>query len=73
VCLIRRHQLQLLDPDWGGWHTVLTAASAEDLEVSARTLTWQTRSPVRIVDPDGHEVHRIEWEDETPVTTTRAG
>jgi hypothetical protein len=65
--------LQLLEPDSGGWHTVVTAISAEALKISARTLTWQTRSPVRIVDPDGHEVQRIEWENDSPVTASRAG
>ena len=50
---MRRHELQLWEPDKGGWRTVLTAASAEMLERSARTLEWQTRKPVRILGPDG--------------------
>ena len=70
---IRRFELQLLDPDWGGWHTVLTAVSGEALEISARTLAWQTRSPVRITDPENNEVQRIEWEDDAPVTVSRTG
>lgn len=70
---IRRFELQLLDPDWGGWHTVLTAVSAEALEVSARTLAWQTQSPVRITDPENNEVLRMEWENQAPVTVSRTG
>jgi hypothetical protein len=73
VFAIRRFELQLMDPDWGGWHTVLTAVSDEALMISARTLTWQTRSPVRVVDPEGNEVQRLEWQDEAPVTDSRTG
>jgi len=50
---VRRYELQLWEPDKGGWRTVLTAASTEMLERSARTLEWQTRKPVRILGPDG--------------------
>ena len=50
---MRRFELQLWEPDKGGWRTVLTAAGAENLRRSARTLGWQTQKPVRIVGPDG--------------------
>ena len=50
---MHRYELQLREPDKGGWRTVLTAASAEMLERSARTLEWQTRKPVRVLGPDG--------------------
>jgi hypothetical protein len=50
---VRRFELQLWEPDKGGWRTVLTAASAEMLERSARTLGWQTRKPIRVMGPDG--------------------
>lgn len=59
---IRRFELQLLDPDSGGWHTVLTAASAEALGVSARTLVWQTQRPARLVDPEGRVIHVVDPE-----------
>lgn len=50
---MRRYELQLWEPDKGGWCTVLTAASAEALQRSARTLAWQTRKPVQVLGPDG--------------------
>jgi hypothetical protein len=63
----------LLDPDWGGWHTVVTAVSAEVLATSARTLNWQTQSPVRIVDPEGMVVQQIESPLPEELATPRAG
>jgi hypothetical protein len=50
---VRRYELQLWEPDKGGWRTVLTAADAAMLRRSARTLHWQTQKPVRLVDPGG--------------------
>ena len=50
---MRRYELQLWEPDKGGWRTVLTAASLEMLQRSARTLKWQTEKPIRILGPDG--------------------
>jgi len=50
---VRRFELQLWEPDKGGWRTVLTAADVEMLERSARTLEWQTQRPIRILGPDG--------------------
>ena len=50
---MRRYELQLWEPDKGGWRTVVTAANAELLQRSAHTLEWQTRKPVRVVGPDG--------------------
>lgn len=69
---IRRYQLQLLDPNWGGWHTVVTAVSSEALATSARTLNWQTQSPVRIVDPEGHVVRRLDPDDSQDAPVSRA-
>ncbi|MEP7027167.1 MAG: hypothetical protein ABI960_01100 [Candidatus Eisenbacteria bacterium] len=54
---MRRFELQLWEPDKGGWRTVLTAASAEMLKRSARTLEWQTQKPVRVLGPDGAVPH----------------
>jgi hypothetical protein len=54
---VRRYELQLWEPDKGGWRTVLTAADSEVLGRSARTLHWQTQKPVRIVGPDGVVPH----------------
>jgi hypothetical protein len=51
--VVHRYELQLWEPDKGGWRTVLTAASAESMKRSARTLQWQTRKPVRVVGPEG--------------------
>ena len=50
---MRRFQVQVFQPDLDGWHTVVTAATPEALETSARLLNWQTGKRVRIVDPDG--------------------
>jgi len=50
---VRRYELQLWEPDKGGWRTILTAASAEMLERAAQTLGWQTQKPVRVLGPDG--------------------
>jgi hypothetical protein len=57
---LRRYELQLWEPDKGGWRTVLTAAGAESLKRSARTLGWQTQKPVRVVGPDGVLSHDTE-------------
>jgi len=57
---IRRFALQLEEPDLGGWHTVLTAATAETLLVSGRTLVWQKQRLARIVDPEGNVVRVID-------------
>lgn len=53
VRVVRRYELQLWEPEKGGWRTVLTAAEAAMLRRSARTLHWQTQKPVRLVGPDG--------------------
>jgi hypothetical protein len=50
---VRRYELQLWEPDKGGWRTVLTAVDAEMLQRSARTLGWQTQKPIRVLGPDG--------------------
>ena len=50
---MRRFEVQLWEPDKGGWRTVVTAANAEMLAHSARTLHWQTQKPVRILGPEG--------------------
>lgn len=50
---MRRYELQLWEPDKGGWRTVLTAAGVEMIRRSAHTLHWQTQKPVRIVGPEG--------------------
>lgn len=57
---IRRYQLQLFAPDWGGWHTVMTAAEEASLGVPTRLLSWQTGKRLRVVDPDGRVVREIE-------------
>lgn len=46
-------------PDWGGWHTVVTAADEASLGVPTRLLGWQTQKRLRIVDPDGRVVREI--------------
>jgi hypothetical protein len=46
-------------PDWGGWHTVVTAADEPTLGVPSRLLGWQTGKRLRIVDPDGRVVREI--------------
>ncbi|MGH7725715.1 MAG: hypothetical protein ACREOU_09820 [Candidatus Eiseniibacteriota bacterium] len=50
---MRRYELQLWEPDKGGWRTVLTAATTGELNRTARTLRWQTQKPVRLVGPEG--------------------
>ena len=50
---LRRYELQLWEPDKGGWRTVLTASGVEALQRSARTLGWQTQKPVRVLGPEG--------------------
>lgn len=50
---MRRYELQLWEPDKGGWRTVLTAIDLEMLKRSASTLAWQTQKPVRLLGPDG--------------------
>ena len=50
---MRRYEVQLWEPDKGGWRTVLTAVDARMLRISARTLAWQTQKPVRLLGPDG--------------------
>jgi len=57
---IRRYELQVFAPDWGGWHTVVTAADEGTLAVPSRLLSWQTGKRLRIVDPDGRVVREIE-------------
>lgn len=54
---MRRYELQLWEPDKGGWRTVLTAADVEAMRRSAATLSWQTRKPVRVLGPDGVVTH----------------
>jgi hypothetical protein len=56
---IRRYQLQVFAPDWGGWHTVMTAAEDASLGVPTRLLSWQTGKRLRVVDPDGRIVREI--------------
>ena len=67
---IRRYQLQVFAPDWGGWHTVVTAADEPTLGVPSRLLGWQTGKKLRIVDPDGRVVREID--PATPGRTTEA-
>jgi hypothetical protein len=57
---IRRYQLQLYQPDSGGWHTVVTAVTPEALDTSARLLSWQTEKRVRILDPEGQVLREAE-------------
>jgi hypothetical protein len=61
---LHRFELQLWEPDKGGWRTVLTAANAEMLKRSARTLQWQTQKPIRVLGPDGVIPHEAEGEGE---------
>jgi len=49
----------MFTPDWGGWHTVVTAASEAQLATSARLLGWQTGKRLRLVDPDGRVLREI--------------
>jgi hypothetical protein len=67
---MRRYELQIPDPDSGGWHTVVTAASAEALAVSGRTLVWQKQRPARIVDPEGRVVATIDPESASVASAT---
>jgi hypothetical protein len=64
---VRRFELQLWEPDKGGWRTVLTAADVATMRRSARTLHWQTQKPVRLVGPDGVVPFDADAE-ETPAT-----
>ena len=48
-----RYQLQLWEPDKGGWRTVLTASNLEQLRQPARILHWQTQRTVKFVGPEG--------------------
>ncbi len=50
---MHRYELQLWEPDKGGWRVVVTAHDADRLVRSARTLAWQTQKPVRVLGPDG--------------------
>jgi hypothetical protein len=61
---LRRYELQLWEPDKGGWRTVLTAATEQGLARSARTLQWQTQKPIRILGPDGAVPHDAAGEGE---------
>ena len=54
---MRRYELQLWEPDKGGWRTVVTAVDADMMTRSARTLAWQTQKPVRVLGPDGVVPH----------------
>jgi len=66
---IRRFELQVFVPDWGGWHTVVTAASQDMLTVPSRLLRWQTGKPLRVVDADGRVVRELSpWPAETAAT-----
>ena len=57
---MRRYELQLWEPDKGGWRTVLTAVDVEMMKRSAKTLHWQTQKPVRVLGPDGVVTHDTE-------------
>jgi hypothetical protein len=57
---VRRYELQLWEPDKGGWRTVVTAADADTMKRSAQTLAWQTQKPVRVLGPDGVVAHDVE-------------
>lgn len=63
---MRRYELQLWEPDKGGWRTVLTAVDVEMMKRSARTLAWQTQKPVRLLGPDGVVAHDSAEEASTP-------
>ena len=64
---MRRYELQLWEPDKGGWRTVLTAVDVELLKRSARTLAWQTQKPVRVLGPDGDVMDVTEEASTQPV------
>jgi len=66
---VRRYELQLWEPDKGGWRTVVTAIDAETMKRSARTLAWQTQKPVRVLGPDGV----VEHDDEAAGASTVGG
>jgi hypothetical protein len=57
---IRRFALQLYQPESGGWRTVLTANTLEELETSARVLGWQTGKLLRLLDPEGNVLREIQ-------------
>jgi len=64
---LHRFELQLWEPERGGWHAVVTASDPERLVRTARTLAWQTQKPVRVLGPDGaivHETGDVAAEDE---------
>jgi hypothetical protein len=63
---VRRYELQLWEPDKGGWRTVVTAIDVDMMKLSARTLAWQTQKPVRVLGPDGVVSHDV---DEAGATT----
>lgn len=54
---MRRYELQLWEPDKGGWRTVVTAVDVDMMVKSARTLAWQTQKPVRVLGPEGVVAH----------------
>lgn len=63
--MLHRYELQLWEPDKGGWRVMLTANEPERLVRAAHTLAWQSQKPVRVVDPEGAVVHgAVEDEDE---------
>jgi len=63
---VRRYEVQLWEPDKGGWRTVLTAVDPAMLRISARTLAWQTQKPVRLIGPDGILSHEEDEVVEVP-------
>ena len=65
---VRRYELQLWEPDKGGWRTVLTATDAAMMQRSARTLHWQTQKPVRLVTPEGIVSLDALLDESTPAT-----
>jgi hypothetical protein len=50
---LHRYELQLWEPEKGGWRVVVTASDPDRLARTARTLAWQTQKPVRVLGPDG--------------------
>ena len=56
---MRRYELQLWEPDKGGWRTIVTAADVDTMRRSAQTLAWQTQKPVRVLGPDGVVTHDV--------------
>ena len=63
---MHRYELQLWEPDKGGWRTVVTAVDAGMMKKSARTLAWQTQKPVRVLGPEGVVEHDT---DDAPAST----